>query len=856
MKVIALILSFLQLVFTGVGYGSVQTGEEPVKPGEILLNDISDDGILAPSVLYAASVRNGVQGYYNSSEKTSYTVENNNLLFCHTLGKGNVEGWLFAKDGSVLIKNSFDAFYTDASGRTHYANRSTGNVFANTVKLGEYFYETHIRDLNFCSLSSQKAEYYLDKTLSVYADALYYKLTLLAAEAGNAPVQFGSEIKIPVCTVDSLCIKDKNGEHSDAEKIDSASVEYAAFSIKDSGVAGFIVPSDGSAKEMKIEKKGAYYFVTLLASYDTSAKMKKFDETGDGELFSVSFGCRIYADETSSFDGIRAVAEIERNPLTGISVAPGNSEAEYCGYDALTGAYTIKANGIGFNYAYENPELQYSIPIKIENPDSRNIYIKCRGANGCLEAAVLLDENNALVAEDVEVCKNFCGDFGEPVNYYTFKDYEYGESYFPLSLTEGQNYKLTLLNLWQNWGRYPLKQLSSIEFGNPYYHLSTGTTESNCIAPYLLDHGWSLPDFRGRSGEMWSSQPQFNSVGVLSFCLYRKNILGFIPSDDIVASNTGSRIASTGLCYSDITTLYSDDRDAFDYTVRHVEFPQTDENRTYINLDITFRRDMKFANFSRDFDLFYFDGRFVQYNSFGYLNADNKCTSDGVVADGKNRYFALGSESPYYSFYNVTAETEPYIDKCFGSSFGLIVRSGEFVLNGKKTELPLALRVNADSEKTSGCLTINKQRLDFSAGDTIHLELVLLPWGTGRETNDENVRTVREDSALDRLTVDVSKGTAGECSIVPTVYAENNEAEFTVSGGRNNTAVRIDGLTAGTRPAVTVNGEPVAEASSNGYDGYTLYYNSDGTYGVSFIYEAVPGRSAEIRLKTNYREQN
>ena len=35
-----------------------------------------------------------------------------------------------------------------------------------------------------------------------------------------------------------------------------------------------------------------------------------------------------------------------------------------------------------------------------------------------------------------------------------------------------------------------------------------------------------------------------------------------------------------------------------------------------------------------------------------------------------------------------------------------------------------------------------------------------------------------------------------------------------------------------------MNGEKVDLASSNGYDGYSVYYNDDGTYSFSFVYEA------------------
>ncbi len=63
------------------------------------------------------------------------------------------------------------------------------------------------------------------------------------------------------------------------------------------------------------------------------------------------------------------------------------------------------------------------------------------------------------------------------------------------------------------------KQISSVQFFVPYYHLSTGVTETNCIAPYYVDgkNLWTLPDFRAMSAPLWAGQPQHTSGGRLYF---------------------------------------------------------------------------------------------------------------------------------------------------------------------------------------------------------------------------------------------------------------------------------------------------------------------------------------------------
>ena len=73
------------------------------------------------------------------------------------------------------------------------------------------------------------------------------------------------------------------------------------------------------------------------------------------------------------------------------------------------------------------------------------------------------------------------------------------------------------------------------------------------------------------------------------------------------------------------------------------------------------------------------------------------------------------------------------------------------------------------------------------------------------------------------------------------VQAKDNKAEFTVKGGMNNIAVRLNGFTSYQKPDIfiLINGEWVDFdlSSANGYDGYTVYYDKDkGLYDFSFVY--------------------
>ena len=793
------------------------TAEIAVDPSESSLYD---------SALYAHRIKNSVQSSYTDTARNGIRFENSDIKLTHSLTSAEKSATLTDRKGNIYIEDSFSTYYADRLNVKHYFEKSGISGRVNNIRLGEYYYDCHVRDFEVNGFK-------VDKNYHVYSDRLYQQYYLYSSLPTTAVREFGFEVKLPVKDVAKIQIKDKNGIHDSVKGIDEKSVEYAAFDVIGTGIIGFIIPSDGSTLSVEVEKGLKYYTLTQKANYEPFTGINKNDETGGYELNYVTFGSRIYTDSSHNFTAADAAAFEERHPLTEISVGQNNANAQYLDYDALRGAYTFRMDGTGFQYAYDNPELQYRMPVTVKGDElDREIFIRSFGAYGCLEAAALLDSDGLLSPIDVELCKNFQGDGGE--GFYSVKDYQYGDSFFPLRVGKNEDVSFTLLNLYQNWGKYPLKQLSSIEFHVSYYHLSTGTTESNCIAPYFVyqKDGWSLPDFRCRSGNIWATQPQFNSTGILKF----------MAQKDVLSEFKGSIINSCGQTYADVTDYYVSDDGAFDYSVRHVEFPQTDENRTYYTLNVRFNKDITYKDFRSDFDLFYFDGRFVKFNKLGYLDSDNNCRTADVDTGKGVKYYTLGSEYPYYGLYNITDDTEHYIDECIGCNFALIVRNSRITVNGVEQNIPFTVRDSSTKDITIGCLTLDAEKLSFKKGDTIGIDMILLPWGVGREETDDNVRTVREDSAFNPVSVDVKTGEKTEDTYLPIIRAENNQAEFTLKGGRNNNAVRVDGITSLSVPKIyrLADGEwqRVELASSNGYDGYSIRIGDDGKYSVSFIYNA------------------
>ena len=135
------------------------------------------------------------------------------------------------------------------------------------------------------------------------------------------------------------------------------------------------------------------------------------------------------------------------------------------------------------------------------------------------------------------------------------------------------------------------------------------------------------------------------------------------------------------------------------------------------------------------------------------------------------------------------------------------------------------------------------------------MSFVLIPWGNLDWESHSNMDLLYEDCVTAPLSVKAETGSVVNEKWLPRVLASDGEAVFTVSGGRGNTPVRVDGFTSPEMPEIYVrsdNGEwvPYSNAVVNGYDGYMIHFNDDGTYGFSFVFEQKdPGEAVTFRVK-------
>ena len=308
------------------------------------------------------------------------------------------------------------------------------------------------------------------------------------------------------------------------------------------------------------------------------------------------------------------------------------------------------------------------------------------------------------------------------------------------------------------------------------------------------------------------------------------------------------------MTHADVEYSYVSANGDYEYTYRHVEMPQTDEARTYYTLTLKFLKDTSIDNTA--FSLFSLSSRNVKYASYEYLN------TSGTVVNGSNptkastgalfwkesvqAIYPLYKGSSYFALYGVSDKTQQ------NGNFGLIVKDYTITVNGANSDLGLAFKNDFISETQTNLAGLTlANSADFKAGDTISLNVILLPYDKN-VSNANNVRKVYQDSVVNPLTVTAETGSVVSDTWIPTVKANGNKAQFTVSGGVDTTDALGDGadnvnytvkVTNCTKLAVPVIEEYVngawqtyTIASTNGYDGYSVERNEDGTLAYSFVF--------------------
>ena len=739
---------------------------------------------------------------------------------------------------SINPDGEYHTYYVPFSSVEDYTGYITRIRLDIGSKVGE---EIRISSLKMVSLAAAAPAVKLDKTYHLYSDKVNEIVRLVASKDVSDLASFGSITEIPADTVAKLVIKDKKGTHDSLDGVDMATVEYVAFDIKGVGVFGYILLPDESSGKLTVALADGVYTLTQEYTLPEGYVVE--------HLKAVRSGHRLYTDLSHSFDGFLKAAEEERHPLTEVTSTATSRGSEYVGYDAFRGAYYFDVRGFaGFQAAYDNPYLRYYVSPSFNGvAEDRAVYIISHTTSGNLESAAVLSHDGLMLPIDLEVCKNFGGEHEEP--FYDDGDTTYGEVIFPMVIEAGKKTEIHVINLYQNWGDFPLKQISSIQFIAPYYHLSVGTTETNCIAPYYVygkDH-WTLPDFRAMSAPLWATQPQHTSIGRLYFLEYTT-----ADGKDYASESITNKITAYGPTYCDIDMYYLSDDGKISAYYRHMEMPHTDENRTYYELVLEVMDDISIKDFKNDFAFFSFDGRNPYFKKLGYLNDKNECVVTNASSSATPTYYTLGDKSPYISYFD-GPETTDLIDYV---NFALVVKDYSFTVGGKAYDGNLVLRDVKAENLNRMSLTLDLGEITLKKGDKFTINMILLPWGDPSAENDQNVRNVRQDACLDPYKVEASVGSVIEDVYLPRVMSEGGKAEFTLSGGTNNCVVRVYGFDKLTVPTVEekVDGKWVSyklRSDTYAYDGYTVHYDGDGTYSYSFVVNMDGGKARTFRINAD-----
>ncbi len=759
---------------------------------------------------------------------------------------------------AVTPGDAFNTYVIPIASIPDYKDKLTAIRLDIGTAIGEII---EIKSMRLVKIDETVPAISLDRTLHAYSDKLLQETHLVTTAATQNLAAYGMKTVISADTVAALVVKDKNGTHESLDGVDFASLEYIGFDIKGAGILGYIKTLEHGG-EITVTLADGVYTVIQEVAVESGKSLRK-----DTHLY---MGTGLYTDETHDFAGFLYAADCERNPLD-IKVTNTYDGGAFAGYDSLRGAYKLTVEGApGFQFNYEN-NLRRTLTFEVTGDKTdRKVYIYTFCTGETLESAALLDGLNRLLPIPVEVCKNFGHEKEEPI-FVPFDD-RFGETYFPFVIEADQKNTASVVNLYQDWGQFPLKQISSISFNAPYYHLSTGATESNCIANYFISFMANnlLPDFRPMSQRFWVTQPQHTAGGVLNFLSYTDkdgNYNGMRHESD--------EIKTEGPVYADLEMNFASHDDKMEVTLEHIEMPQTDENRTYYTYSIRVLEDVTIADFKNDFTLFTMNSTNTAYQKLGYLDENDQPAVMNTTKGTKNRFTTLGKASPYIDLF----VGDPTVHEDGYTNLAAIVKSYSIVIGGKAYDGNLVLRESRMGGSNHADLTLDLGEVTLKAGDTLYFEMILMPWGEGQDSgiseNDDIVRRVRMDSCIDPFKVEASVGAVIEHPFVPMVKAENGTAEFTLSGGHDKAvfyegirdnknkvrgiAVRIMGVDAIAVPVLEekIDGKwtPVRLASDNyAYDGYSIRYEGDGTYSYAFAIDMTEAKARTFRVTFDTNE--
>lgn len=505
-------------------------------------------------------------------------------------------------------------------------------------------------------------------------------------------------------------------------------------------------------------------------------------------------------------------------------------------YDPVRGAYVIGThNPGGFEqHFFDHPNGYERAHFRIQNDDQERVITVCHetssGVPGLVEGGVLLDAQGHPLPIRVQVSKNFAGEKEEP--FYNPEDTPFSETYFTLHLAPHEVVELHSYHLYQNWGRKPVKQWSSLGAWMDYFHSSTGVTETTCYVPFKFAglHGVTIADMRATSMDFWVGQPQHHNIAGHYFLQYRER--EGAPLRSLVYRGTEYR--STGNNWFDVTLHYESSDGAFTAAVDAFETPQLDELRSFFRLRIQAAKPVKIEDPAKNLALAAMTGRIqsLEYTRFGSSGGDPV-----DLPQKQDAWPVVGQPlDPAAAFVTVVGEDKG---------------ANAFVLTGWQAPAGLSPAASVRTFERGHCImtiTTRAETFEMQPGEELVLEGFILPYAP----TDEIEPAAREMQfyATDGPRVE-SVATGRKVSDWPIVVeAAGGEAEFTIAGGRELLPVIVTNLPTWKSPRIeqmTAGGwQPIHHHYLSPYDGAEVHTEDGGTFRAVFLV-ASDGEPRQLR---------
>ncbi|HVK04073.1 MAG TPA: hypothetical protein VM490_11390 [Armatimonadaceae bacterium] len=518
-------------------------------------------------------------------------------------------------------------------------------------------------------------------------------------------------------------------------------------------------------------------------------------------------------------------------PASAVTVKGGR----WLGYDTASGLYRMRADlepgAFGFEAAYANPDRRITAEVRVR-PDGgrvRRMTVVSHTPVGNLEAAVLTDPHGFPLPETAFVCKNFAGEREEP------DDTAYGDAYFPLTLKAGEKETrdFRVVHLTQNWGRLPLKQVSSIRFFNIYWHLSTGASETTCYTHDWMEIGRSqvlhIPDFRPLSGPFWPGQPQHDCFQWPGFLQYNDR------EGRLVYERTEFEAVSPSLAR--FTMRYHTSDDAAKAALTVTEMPQRDEMRTFVTLRYDWVKPVAIRGDAR-----------AQFRWLNVFEKDTPAALHWLDADGKPRSAAVKTDDAPTVLGEVLTGESPFVEsraaKPGGYHCAVLVRSFRARLGGKTYDRP-ALSARFGAQDGSWWLTVSAASLQLQPGDFVEADVVLMPHG---EAVPPGFKAARERAERFGAGVPRVTATLGEklSNFPARVRAEDEAAAVVLEGGFDLMTLTAEGFRERGVPLLWRDGVWQDVQGPAGGDGYQVEPDGRGGYRFTFAYPIRHGQKIPL----------